>query len=274
MRPSLQRFVHRLKALEIQGAKQIAIRSLLFLKAYDPTFGRTFERAAKQLEAARPTAVVLHNCLEILRRERSTESVDVLVNRLRNASEEIGRYGAKLIRSGCVVMTHCHSGEALAVVKAAKRAGRRVGVIATLTEPAHQGIRTARELRNAGIPVTLIADPAIGFFMPHVDVIITGSDAMRREGNVNKIGTYPLALVAAKHRKPYYVVGNTFKLDRRKTLAIEERPPGEVWRAMKGVKMRNPAFDITPWQYVTRVITERGVKTPKQIVKMIEQSKW
>ena len=272
MRPQLQPFVRRLKALEIQGAKQIAIRSLLFLKAYDPTFGRTFEHAARKLEAARPTAVVLHNCLEILRRERSTKTIDVLVGQLRRASEGIGRHGARLIKSGYTVMTHCHSGEALAVVKAAKRMGKRISVIATLTEPAHQGIRTARELRDAKIPITLIADPAIGFFMPYVDIIITGSDAMRREGNVNKVGTYPLALVAAKHRKPYYVVGNLLKLDRRKALVIEERPPGEVWRAMKGVKIRDPAFDVTPWQYVTRVITEAGVKTPKQIVKMLRKT--
>jgi ribose 1,5-bisphosphate isomerase len=267
---SLNSFIRRLKTLEIQGAKQIAIQSLLFLKAYDPTFGRKFDRAAKQLEAARSTAVVLHNCLEILKRSRSAKMTDMLVYKLQRTTEQIGKYGSKLIKNGDVIMTHCHSGEALSLVKAAKRAGKKVSVIATLTEPAHQGIRTAKELRDAGIPVTLIADPAIGFFMPHVDFVLTGSDAMRKEGNVNKIGTYVLALAAATHKKPYYVAGNTFKLDRRKKFEIEERPPSEVWKQMKGVKIRDPAFDVTPWKYVRGVITEEGVKTPKQIINMLK----
>ena len=270
---TLRTFVHKLKTLEIQGAKQIAIQSLLFLKRYDPIFGRKFEQAAAQLEAARPTAVVLHNCLEILKRERSAKTADYLVSRLQHATEQIAKNGSKLIKNGDVIMTHCHSGEALSVVKAAKRAGKRFSVIATLTEPAHQGIRTAHELAKAGIPVTLIADPAIGFFVPHVDLVLTGSDAMRREGNVNKIGTYVLALAAATHGKPYYVAGNTFKLDRRPRFKIEERPPGEVWRPMRRVKIRDPAFDITPWIYVKGVVTEREIKTPKQIVNMITAQK-
>jgi ribose 1,5-bisphosphate isomerase len=267
---SLNSFTNRLKTLKIQGAKQIAIQSLLFLKAYDPTFGRNFEQAAKQLEAARPTAVVLHNCLEILKRSCSDKIIDMLVYKLQRTTEQIGKYGSKLIKNGDVIMTHCHSGEALSIIEAAKRTGKHVSVIATLTEPAHQGIRTAHELAKAGIPITLIADTAIGFFIPHVDLVLTGSDAMRKEGNVNKIGTYVLALAAATHKKPYYVAGNTFKLDMRKKFEIEERPPSEVWKPMKGVKIRDPAFDITPWKYVKGVITEEGVKTPKQIVKMLK----
>lgn len=269
MHADLRGFVHQLKTLEIQGAKQIAIQSLLFLKKYDSDFGRAFERAAEELEAARPTAVVLHNCLEIVRRDRRTSTVDRLVKQLQSATEHIAKYGPGLIKSGDAILTHCHSGEALSVVKAAKRAGKRISVIATLTEPAHQGIRTAKELRDAGIPITLIADTAIGFFMPKVDIVITGSDAMRREGNVNKIGTYPLALAAAVHQKPYYVIGNTFKLDRRPHFKIEERPPSEVWKSMKGVKIRDPAFDVTPWKYVKAIVTEKGIKTPKQIVRML-----
>lgn len=270
MSTDLRAFVHKLKALEIQGAKQIAIQSLLFLKKYDPTFGRRFERAAAELEAARPTAVVLHNCLWMVNRERSASTIDWLVKQLQSATEQIGRNGQRLIKSGDTIMTHCHSGEALSIVKAARRAGKRVSVIATITEPAHQGIRTARELRNAGVPVTLIADPAIGFFMPHVDLVLTGSDAMRPEGNVNKIGTYVLALAARAHRKPYYVAANTLKLDKRRAFVIEERPPSEVWRPLKGVKIRDPAFDVTPWIYVKGVVTEAGILSPKQIVNKLK----
>ena len=270
MSVSLRTFVYKLKTLEIQGAKQIAIQSLLFLKKYDPTFGRKFERAALELEAARPTAVVLHNCLEILRNGYSVETVDELVERLRSATDSIGKRGSKLIKNGSVIMTHCHSGEALSIVKAAKRSGKHVSVIATLTEPAHQGIRTVKELRSAGIPVTLIADPAIGFFMPHVDIVRTGSDAMRREGNVNKIGTYVLALAASANKKPYYVIGDTFKIDRRKSFTTEERPTSEIWHKIQGVKMRDPAFDVTPWKYVRGIVTEESLLTPAQILRKIK----
>jgi len=266
MRRDLHSFIRRLKSLEIQGARQIAMQSVLFLKKYDPSFGRAFDSAALQIENARPTAVVLHNCLRILRKERNTAAADELVAKLHAATEQLASNGAKLIKNGDVLMTHCHSGEALSVVKAAKKQGKHVKVIATITEPLHQGLRTVKELKRAGIPVTLIADPATGFFMPHVDMVLTGSDAMRREGNVNKIGTQVLALTAAAHRKPYYIAADLFKLDNRKKFAIEERPAYEIWPSIKGVAVRNPAFDITPWSCIKSIITEEGVMKPKEIV--------
>lgn len=267
----MQAFIHDLKTLRIQGAKQIAIQSLLFLEAYDPTFGRAFKRAAAEIERTRPTAVVLHNCLKIIEKKPAASTVRWLIKKLQISRELIAKNGTKLVKSGSVIMTHCHSGEALSIIEAASRAGKRVSVIATITEPARQGIRTAKELRDAGIPVTLIGDSAVGHFMPDVDFVLTGSDAMRREGNVNKIGTLVLALTAAAHGKPYYVAADTLKLDRRKKLVIEERPASEVLRPIKGVEVRNPAFDVTPWRYVKAVVTEGGIKTPKEIVKLIRR---
>lgn len=263
---TLNSFIHRLKTLKIQGAKQIAVQSLLFLKSYDPKFGRKFDSAAKQIEHARPTAVVLHNCLNILKRERSSKAFNEIISELQNATKNIAEHGVKLVKTNDVIMTYCHSGEALSIVKACKRIGKHVSVIATITEPAHQGIRTTEELRNSGIPVTLIEDSALGVFIPHADVVIVGSDAMRKEGNVNKIGSYLLALAANAHGKPYYVAGSTFKIDKRKTFAIEERPATEVWHKMKHVTIRNPAFDVTPWKYVTGIITENGLRKPRDTI--------
>ena len=169
-------------------------------------------------------------------------------------------------------MTHCHSVEALAVIKQAWKEGKRIKVYATETRPKEQGIKTARELAELKIPVTLIVDSAIEFFINEVDVVLVGCDAIRKEGVVNKIGTYPLAVVAKEHHKPFYVAGNTLKLDKRKKMIIEERSGHkEIYmERMKTLNVRNPAFDITPWHYVKRMVTEKGILTPGNVLRMLK----
>ncbi len=270
--PDLKKFAHEIKALHIQGAKQIAIESLKFLKLYskEKGFGRDFDKAMSILEKTRPTAVVLHNCLEEVRKDKSLATMTRLISQLNSATAKIAERGSREIKNGSVIMTHCHSGEALSVIKQAWKSGKKISVIATETSPKEQGITTAKELAAAGIPVTLIADAAEGLFIDQVDMVILGSDGMRKEGNVNKVGSYPLALLAWQHKKPYYVVGNTLKLDRRKKITIEERSASEIYHSLKGVKIRNPAFDKTPWKFVHRIITEKGIFTPGNIVKMLK----
>jgi len=271
---TLETLVGRIRSLEIQGAKEIAVESLKWLKPFvrDNGFGKEFLKVVGELDASRPTAVVLHNCLEILKEEKNINTIDRLLDNLATASGKIGSHGARLIPAGATVMTHCHSGEALSIIKHAFAAGNKLRVIATETEPKHQGFRTARDLACAGVPVTLITDSSIAFFMKDVDLVIVGSDAMRREGNVNKIGTLMMAMVAKDLKKPFYVAGDTLKLDRRKNLVIEERPLHELYhglRCIKGAHARNPAFDVTPWGYVKRVITEKGVMTPSNLVRLL-----
>jgi len=276
MRESLKDLLKRIKNIEIQGAKEIAIHSLKFLRklAKEKGFGKEFNRAAKKLEKARPTAVVLHNCLEIVKKERKIEIISKLLRKLNRATKEIAKRGSRLIKNNYVIMTHCHSGEALSVIKQAWKEKKKIKVYATETRPKEQGIKTAKELSKLGIPVILIIDSAVGFFIKDVDIVIVGSDAIRKEGVVNKIGTYPLALVADKHKKPFYVVGNTLKLDKRKKLIIEERSPDEIYKEhLKTLKVKNPAFDVTPWKYVKRVVTEKGVMTPGNVLKMIKVKK-
>jgi ribose 1,5-bisphosphate isomerase len=273
MHEGLEEFTKRIKSLEIQGAKEIAIESLKFLRnlVKEKGFGKEFDQATKKLGEARPTAVVLHNCLEILKRERSIETINKLLRQLNDATKKIGIKGSHLIKDGYKIMTHCHSGEALAVIKQAWNEGKRITVYATETEPKHQGIKTARELAELKIPVILIIDSAVEFFIKDVDIVIVGCDAFRKEGVVNKIGTYPIAVVAKEHKKPFYVVGNTLKLDKRKKLIIEERSPHEVYvEHMKTLSVRNPAFDITPWKYVKRIITEKGILTPGNVLRMLK----
>jgi ribose 1,5-bisphosphate isomerase len=271
MPDTLDSFVSRIKSLEIQGAQEIAVESLKFLRGYGKNFGygKKFSGAMRELEKSRPTAVVLHNCLEILREDPSKENIEKLLLQIRSATKKIAA-NAKFIKTGDTILTHCHSGVTVSVLKCAWAAGKKISVIATETEPKHQGIRTAHELAEAGIPVTLIADSAVSFFMPKVDYVILGSDAVRKEGNVNKIGSLNIAISAREFKKPYYVAASTLKLDRRQNIEIEMRPPAEVYHAMKGVKILNPAFDITPWKFVTRIITERGVMTPGNLMKLMK----
>lgn len=270
---SLEKVVENIKSVKIQGAKEIALYALKFLRNFCKKngFKLKFEVATMILERSRPTAVVLHNCIEILMKKRSLKTIDDLIKRLETSAERISRNGRDLIKNNYTIMTHCHSGEAMTVIKRAWKDGKKVSVIATLTKPLDQGIRTVKELAQEKIPVTLIIDNAVGYFMKDVDIVLVGTDAIRLAppyGIVNKIGTLNLALAAKKYKKPFYVVGNTLKVDKRKKIVIEERPSSEVYKNLKGVKIRNPAFDIIAFNLIEYIITEKGIFTPSRFQKI------
>jgi methylthioribose-1-phosphate isomerase len=193
----------------------------------------------------------------------------------------LGEHGARLLNDGARVLTHCNAGAlataghgtALGVVRSAVRAGKRISVLAGETRPFLQGARlTAWEMVEEGIPVTLITDNMSGFMMSHgeIDAVIVGADRVAANGDVaNKIGTYMVAVLAQRHRIPFYVACPLSTLDRAVPdggqIPIEERDASEVtgfrevvW-APSGVRVRNPAFDVTPAALVTGLITERGV---------------
>ncbi|MBU3896832.1 MAG: S-methyl-5-thioribose-1-phosphate isomerase [Nanoarchaeota archaeon] len=262
----LSRLIKDIKTMDYQGANQIAIASLEYLKK---TKLKDFEKVSKQLEAARPTAVVLHNCLEVIRKDKSINTINKLINQIKRARNQIGEKGSKLIKNNSKIMTHCHSGDALSIIKEVAKT-KRIEVYATETEPKHQGIITAKELHALGIKVTVIEDPAAAYFMKDMDYVIVGCDAIRKEGVANKIGTYNLAILAKKFKKSFYMAGNTLKLDNRKKFEIEERPVKEVYAGkLKGIKVRNPAFDVTTYDLITRVITEKGVMTPANVKRLL-----
>jgi len=275
---SLKEVTENIKSMKVQGAKQIAIYSLKFLKKFCKKygFGKKFEIVCEKLEKIRPTAVVLHNCLKILKNERNFKTIDRLLKELNKSTEKIAKIGAKLIKNNYRIMTHCHSGEALAIIKQAWKEGKKISVIATETDPLEQGVKTAKELAKLRIPVTLITDSAVGYFMPSVNLVLVGSDAIRKEAIINKTGTALLALAAKENKKPFYVVANSFKLDKREKIIIEERSPKEVYTELlkpgklKGVKIRNPAFDLTKWKFVKAVVTEKGILIPKEILKLLK----
>lgn len=241
-------------------------------------------KAYEVLAKSRPTAVNLFWALERMRRAQAAgkdleaEAVAIFHEDL-EANRALGRFGAELVPQRARVMTHCNTGAlatagygtALGVVRAAKN--KRISVIANETRPYLQGARlTAWECVQEGIPCTLITDNMAGHMMARgeVDLVIVGADRIAANGDVaNKIGTYPLAVLAARHGIPFYVAAplSTFDLSipDGSRIPIEERPPDEVtgyrrtrW-APRGVKVRNPAFDVTPAELVTGIICEKGV---------------
>ena len=201
------------------------------------------------------------------------------------ANRAIGRFGARLIKDGDVILTHCNAGAlatveygtALGVIRAAWKQGKRIKVFADETRPLLQGARlTAYELKKEGIPVTLITDNMAGYVMrmKKVNKVIVGADRIVRDAVINKIGTYTVAVLAKEHKLPFYVAAptSTFDLTRTsRTVMIEERNSEEVTCinskriTAEGVDVYNPAFDITPLKYVTAIITETGIIHPESM---------
>jgi methylthioribose-1-phosphate isomerase len=228
-------------------------------------------RAAMPL-AARQLAGVL------LREAESIAEEDVLANRA------MGAFGAALLPDPCTVITHCNAGAlatvaygtALGVIRAAHEQGKRIHVLADETRPRLQGAKlTAWELVQEGIPCTLIADNAAGFYLlrGEVDAVIFGADRIAANGDVaNKVGTYKLSLAAAANGVPVYCAAPLSTVDLNvpdgMAIPIEERSADEVLYvgceriAPHGVSVANPAFDITPARYVSGIVTEVGVLRP------------
>ena len=196
----------------------------------------------------------------------------------------IGEHGEKLINRGDTILTHCNAGAlatadygtALGVIRAAFEAGKNIKVYADETRPLLQGARlTAYELAKDGIPVTLITDNMAGWMMRQgkIKCVVVGADRITRNGDVaNKIGTYSLSVLAKEHRIPFYVAAPTSTIDfgmlSGDDIVIEQRDPDEIkfikgqQIAPDGIAFENPAFDVTPHQNVTAIITEKGVISP------------
>ena len=248
--------------------------------------------AFKVLQSTRPTAINLFWALRrVMEKTRGKKSVDevknaILDEALKMAKEDIeinkqiGMNGAKLFEDGDVIMTHCNAGSlattaygtALGVIRRAKEDGKRLSVIVTETRPVMQGSRlTTFELHHDDIDVSLIPDTAVGYMMfkKVIKRVIVGADRVLRTGHVfNKIGTYQVAIMANIHKVPFYVAAPLSTCDFENTpedVVIEERSIDEVIKIGKkrivprGVRVFNPAFDMTPPELITGIITEKGV---------------
>ncbi|WP_419937756.1 S-methyl-5-thioribose-1-phosphate isomerase [Candidatus Palauibacter sp.] len=304
---TLEDFIEAIRSLRVRGAPLIGITAAIGLAALARRSAaegvsaqelRTrFAGWAERLEDARPTAVNLVWASRRLRArlEAATGDAGELAAALvaeadaiheedRRMCRAIGEHASTLLTGGEAVITHCNAGSlatggigtALAPVYVAAETGRRVRVFADETRPLLQGSRlTAWELSRAGIDVTVLADNMAGslFATTPPDIAFVGSDRIAANGDVaNKIGTYPLAVLAHRHGVPFYVLAPTSTVDlgtpTGADIPIEHRDPDEVRRgfgpllAPEAADVYSPAFDITPHDLVTGIITERGIHRP------------
>ena len=282
-------------AIGCAAAYGIALEALRLQHESKEQFQLGMGAAFDVLAKSRPTAVNLFWALERMR--RAFESVDradqskvakflleqahLILEEDVRINQQLGAYGAELLKDGYRVMTHCNAGAlatagygtALGVIRAAVSDGKNISVIASETRPFLQGARlTAWEMVQENIPVTLITDNMAGFMMNagEVDAIVVGADRVSANGDVaNKIGTYMIAVLAKRHGIPFYVACPISTIDlsieKGSDIEIEERSADEVrgfreihWAA-EGVLIRNPSFDVTPAELVTGLITEKGV---------------
>ena len=296
-------------AIGVSGAFGLALAALQCdAKAKDELI-TYLENAKKILFETRPTAVNLSWGLDkIMQVAKNAENVDEIRKSVVEAAKQmavddihtnmsIGKNGSELFNNNDTIMTHCNAGAlatvgygtALGVIRATKESGKNIKVIATETRPVQQGSRlTAFELKHDGIDVSLIPDTAVGYTMANklVNKIVVGADRILRTGHVyNKIGTYQIAIVAKQHDIPFYVAAplSTFDLESRpENVIIEQRKASEVTgigdkkTAPDGIDVINPAFDMTPPELISGIITENGIAKPpynESIKKLFEAKK-
>ncbi|HTQ76436.1 MAG TPA: S-methyl-5-thioribose-1-phosphate isomerase [Burkholderiales bacterium] len=266
-----------IKDMVVRGAPAIGCAA-----AFGVVLSAGSSESYEMLSRSRPTAVNLFWALERMRKARDLEAeARAIFEEDLAANRALSRHGAELIPAGARVLTYCNTGAlatsghgtALGVLRTAFANEKRISVIACETRPYLQGARlTAWECVQEGIPCTLIADNMAGFLMSRgeVDAVIVGADRIAANGDVaNKIGTYTLAVLARRHRLPFYVAAPLSTFDPAiaggTAIPIEERPAAEVtgyrglrW-APEGVAVRNPAFDVTPAELLTAIVCEKGV---------------
>ncbi len=255
-------------------------------------FHSELRTAARTLLDTRPTAVSLPNALRYVFERVEGDTVEQLSQstitgarefekRLDTAQDDLGAIGANRLRDGDTVLTHCHSTDALACIETACKQGKSIGAVVKETRPRKQGHITARQLREMGVPVTLIVDGAAGRYLDDVDHVFVGADSIAADGSViNKIGTRSLAVIARERDTPIVVAAQTLKLDPAtlsgQTVEIENRAETEVIddesRGKIGdIEVANPAFDVTPPRYIDAILTEHGQFPPESIVMLMRE---
>ena len=296
MLESVKTTAEKIKRLEIQGARNVAIAAIKTIETLAKEtkakskreFLNELSEAKAILFVSRETEPLMRNAVRwIISQVEKSEEKKVkelakivsstsqrFLKDLEISNEKIAEIGAKRIRHNSVILTHCHSSTVTHLLKRAKQEGKSFEVICTETRPVFQGRITAREMSDLGVKTTLIVDSAARFFMNQVDLVIVGADAITSEGNVvNKIGTSTIALVAHEARTPFYVVSELLKFDPATMYGdyekIEERSPEEIWKnPPKNLIIRNPAFDVTRRDFIHGIICEEGIISPHSIIEV------
>ncbi|MFW5745949.1 MAG: translation initiation factor eIF-2B [Nanoarchaeota archaeon] len=291
-----QRFisvVEDIRALRIQGAHAICVAAVREYAAYAQTAGVAHQfvseylaclhRARDKLFEARPTEPALRNSLNYIFTPKVYASMSledvcaaikkrsgVMLSYLLTAKKKIAHVGAKKIKNGMVIYTHCHSSTVVDILREAHHAGKRFTVVNTETRPLFQGRITARELAEDGIPVHHFVDSAIRIAIKQADLALIGTDAIDYDMKVyNKIGSEMIAEIASNYKVPVYACTEAIKYDAMTSEIhkekIEERSPDEVWSdAPEGVVIQNFAFEKVDPTLIAGIISELGIQSPKE----------
>ena len=272
---SVEKVAYAIKKMVVRGAPAIGCAA-----AYGMVLGEDKEKAARMLKRTRPTAHDLFYAIDyMLSHDGALESAHAYVEDIIEKCRKIGEVGEKLIKHGDRILTHCNAGAlatvdwgtALAPIRMSK--DKEIFVWVDETRPRLQGLLTSWELKQEGIDHALIADNAAGYFMEkgEIDMVIVGADRITANYDVaNKIGTYEKAVLAKENGIPFYVAAPFSTFDETisdgSKIKIEERDAEEVTKIFDYIppKVRNPAFDVTPADYITGIITENGIVTKSQ----------
>ena len=277
-----QEVIVAIKDMIVRGAPAIGV-SAGFGMALAYLDGEDLNKAADEIKAARPTAINLFWAVDrVLNSDNPLDEALKMYQEDIDTNMAIGKYGSEIIDDGDTVLTHCNAGAlacvdygtALGVFRAARDAGKNINVICDETRPRGQGASlSVWEMQQENIPVKLIPDVASGFLMSQgkIDKVVIGADRIAKGGVVNKIGSFMVAMAAKQHDVPFYVAAplSTFDFDASIfDTIIEERDGDEVRYyggariCPEGTEVINPAFDITPSEFITGIITENGIIDP------------
>ena len=254
----LKKIYSDIKTVKIQGATNIAKAAA---KAYAMDKS---EKNKKRLLSLRPTEPTLSNALNHLDKWPKEK----VLSHFKKAQDKINKYVYNLIKKkNAVVYTHCHSTNVNKSLVYAKKKGKKFSVINTETRPLFQGRKTAKDLSKARIKVTTFVDSAMNEAIKKADIILLGADAILKDGVINKIGSGAISTLARAHKKPLYIVADSWKFS-PKNVPIEERDFHEVWKkAPKSIKVRNPAFGKIPKKHIKAIISEYGILSYSNFLK-------
>jgi ribose 1,5-bisphosphate isomerase len=287
----------KISSMEVRGAGRIARAAAAALRNFAISlnvktledFDSEMRKAANILLATRPTAVSLSNAIRMVLRYRAADvdeakqavvsNANSFIENSEKAVERIGEIGGRRIRNGDTILTHCNSMAALSIIREASKSGKEIKVIATESRPRWQGRLTIGMLEEMGVETELIVDSAVRSIMNDVDLVVVGADVITANGSlVNKIGTAQIALCAHEARTGFMVAAETYKFSPQTIMGelvqIEERDPEEVLPDIskyKHIRVRNPAFDVTPHSYIDIICTEVGAIPPEMSYLIIKE---
>lgn len=258
-----------IKNIHIQGASNIAKAGL---EAY-----RLFPNKStkKKILSLRPTEPMLENILELAEKGKDRE----ILEHFKISQDIINKSTFNLIKNNHVIFTHCHSSNVIRALIYAKKKGKNFEVYNTETRPLYQGRKTAKELKNAKIKVTMFVDSAISIALTNsqgtrdVDLVLLGADAILKNGVINKVGSNTIAQLAKINKIPVYIIADSWKFTNKKT-PLESRELNEVWdKAPKHIKIKNPAFELIKPKYISGIISELGNLSYEKFLKEVRKNK-